>query len=33
MYIGKGRMVHAPHSGRNVEISPLGRTAGAVRPK
>ena len=32
MYIGKGRMVHAPHSGRNVEISPLGRTVGAVRP-
>jgi len=33
MYIGKGRMVHAPHSGRTVEISPLGRTVGAVRPK
>jgi cell wall-associated NlpC family hydrolase len=33
MYIGKGRMVHSPHSGTRVQISPLGRTAGAVRPE
>ena len=33
IYIGKGRMIHAPQSGSRVQISPLGRTAGAVRPK
>lgn len=32
MYIGKGRMVHAPETGRDVEIAPLERTVGAVRP-
>jgi cell wall-associated NlpC family hydrolase len=32
MYIGKGRMVHAPQTGRNVEIAPLSRSVGAVRP-
>ena len=26
LYIGRGRMVHAPQSGRNVEIVPLGRS-------
>jgi peptidoglycan DL-endopeptidase CwlO len=32
MYIGKGQMVHSPHTGRNVEIAPLSRSVGAVRP-
>ena len=26
LYIGRGRMVHAPQSGRTVEIVPLGRS-------
>jgi cell wall-associated NlpC family hydrolase len=26
LYLGRGRMVHAPHSGRNVEIVRLGST-------
>jgi cell wall-associated NlpC family hydrolase len=26
LYIGRGRMVHAPYSGRTVEIVPLGRS-------
>ena len=26
MYLGRGRMVHAPTSGRNVEVVPLGRS-------
>ena len=25
LYIGHGRMIHAPQSGRNVEIEALGR--------
>ncbi len=32
IYIGKGRMIHAPQSGRRVEIAPMGRRIGAVRP-
>lgn len=32
MYVGKGRMIHAPQTGENVEIAPLSRTVGAVRP-
>lgn len=26
MYVGRGRMVHAPHSGRRVEVVSLGRS-------
>jgi cell wall-associated NlpC family hydrolase len=26
LYVGHGRMVHAPQSGRNVEVVPLGRS-------
>lgn len=26
IYLGRGRMVHAPHSGRLVEVVPLGRS-------
>lgn len=33
IYIGGGRMIHAPQSGKRVQISPLGRTTGAVRPR
>lgn len=32
LYIGDGMMVHAPQSGRNVEIAPLRRVVRAVRP-
>lgn len=32
MYIGQGRMIHAPQTGKDVQISPVGRTVGAVRP-
>jgi cell wall-associated NlpC family hydrolase len=32
IYLGKGRMIHAPQSGSPVQISPLGRVVGAVRP-
>lgn len=32
LYIGKGRMIHAPQTGRRVEIAPLNRAVGAVRP-
>lgn len=32
MYIGDGQMVHAPQSGRNVEIAPVRRIVGAARP-
>jgi cell wall-associated NlpC family hydrolase len=33
LYIGKGKMIHAPHSGRVVEIAPLHSNAyGAGRP-
>jgi cell wall-associated NlpC family hydrolase len=31
MYIGEGRMVHAPHSGRLVEVVALGRSSYASR--
>ena len=27
LYLGRGRMVHAPHSGRNVEVVRLGRSS------
>jgi cell wall-associated NlpC family hydrolase len=27
IYIGRGRMVHAPHSGRLVEVVSLGRSS------
>jgi peptidoglycan DL-endopeptidase CwlO len=34
MYIGKGKMIHSPHSGRNVEIAPVHSNAYvAGRPK
>jgi cell wall-associated NlpC family hydrolase len=33
LYVGKGRMVHAPQSGTRVRVSPLGRVIGAVRPE
>jgi cell wall-associated NlpC family hydrolase len=33
IYIGKGRMIHAPQTGQRVQISPLHRNAlGGVRP-
>lgn len=33
LYIGGGRMINAPQTGRHVEISPIrGATVGAVRP-
>ncbi|MEU8179060.1 C40 family peptidase [Microbispora hainanensis] len=34
LYIGKGKMVHAPHTGSHVQIAPMSRSdyAGAVRP-
>jgi cell wall-associated NlpC family hydrolase len=33
IYIGGGRMIHAPHSGAHVEIAPLhGNSVGAGRP-
>ncbi len=32
MYIGNGQMVHSPQTGRDVEIAPLSRAVGAVRP-
>jgi cell wall-associated NlpC family hydrolase len=31
LYIGHGRMVHAPHSGRTVEIVRLGRRGYAAQ--
>jgi len=31
IYIGRGRMVHAPHSGRLVEVVSLGRSSYGVR--
>jgi len=33
LYIGKGRMIHAPQSGQNVEIAPISRVVGAGRPE
>jgi cell wall-associated NlpC family hydrolase len=33
LYIGKGRMIHAPQSGRNVEIAPIDRAVGGGRPE
>jgi cell wall-associated NlpC family hydrolase len=33
IYVGKGRMIHAPQSGRRVQLSGLGRVIGAVRPR
>ena len=33
LYLGHGRMVHAPQTGSLVQISPLGRVTGAVRPQ
>lgn len=33
IYLGKGRMVHAPQSGSRVQISPLGRVVGGARPE
>jgi cell wall-associated NlpC family hydrolase len=33
IYVGKGRMIHAPQSGYRVQESPLGRVIGAVRPR
>jgi cell wall-associated NlpC family hydrolase len=33
IYIGKGRMIHAPHSGDLVQVAPVQRNAyGAGRP-
>lgn len=34
LYIGEGKMVHAPHTGSHVQITPMSRSdyAGAVRP-
>ncbi|WP_261986080.1 NlpC/P60 family protein [Microbispora sp. CSR-4] len=34
LYIGEGKMVHAPHTGSHVQIAPMSRSdyAGAVRP-
>ncbi|MBE3015965.1 C40 family peptidase [Microbispora sp. NEAU-D428] len=34
LYIGKGKMVHAPYTGSHVQIAPMSRSdyAGAVRP-
>lgn len=34
LYIGKGKMIHSPHSGRRVEVAPLrSNLVGAGRPK
>ncbi len=33
IYLGNGRMIHSPQSGSRVQISPLGRVVGAVRPE
>lgn len=33
IYLGKGRMIHAPQSGSRVQISPLGRVVGGARPQ
>jgi peptidoglycan DL-endopeptidase CwlO len=34
LYIGDGKMIHAPQTGQNVEIAPLhSNVVGAVRPK
>ena len=33
IYIGGDRMIHAPQSGQRVQISPLRRILGAVRPQ
>jgi cell wall-associated NlpC family hydrolase len=30
MYVGRGRMIHAPHSGRLVEVITLGEYAGRL---
>jgi cell wall-associated NlpC family hydrolase len=30
LYIGRGRMIHAPQSGRRVEIQPLAARRGSV---
>lgn len=32
IYVGKGKMIHAPQSGRRVEVAPLKRLIGAARP-
>ncbi|MBB2744617.1 UNVERIFIED_ORG: cell wall-associated NlpC family hydrolase [Microbispora rosea subsp. rosea] len=34
LYVGKGKMIHAPHTGSYVQIAPMSRSdyAGAVRP-
>lgn len=32
VYIGDGKMIHSPHSGSRVQVSPIGRHIGAVRP-
>ena len=31
LYVGRGRMVHAPQSGRRVEVVPLGRSHYGIR--
>lgn len=33
LYIGDGRMIHAPQSGQDVEIAPVRRLVGAGRPQ
>jgi cell wall-associated NlpC family hydrolase len=33
IYVGGGLMIHAPQSGYRVQVSPLGRAIGAVRPE
>jgi cell wall-associated NlpC family hydrolase len=32
LYIGDGKMIHSPHSGERVRVSPIGYHIGAVRP-